>query len=95
MDDSAEIILEVDGEMAFWRQRPTHGIPVPAAYNDFVVGAALNLSRRNAAVQVSPLEVHLMHPRPVYANEYERYLDTKGSHSAPPITPPSYTSRGW
>jgi AraC-like DNA-binding protein len=48
-----------------------------------MISAGIAFSRRNVSVYVPPVEVHLEHPEPSYAAEYERILETKARFNMP------------
>jgi len=83
MHEAIEVNLAVEGEYAIWRSRVTDGVRQPPAINDHIVSADIAFSRRNVSVYVPPVEVHLMHPEPSYAAEYERILETKARFNMP------------
>lgn len=75
MNEAAEITISPEGDNVVWRYRPTDGVRMPPAANDFVVASSLGFSRRNAAVYEPPVEVRLMHERPSYAEEYRKAFE--------------------
>lgn len=75
MNDAAEGALEVKGELAYWHYRPGFDLVYPPATNDFIVASGIAFSRRNCVVYVPPIEVHVMHERPSYADKYALYLE--------------------
>lgn len=83
MHEAIDVSLIVEGDFATWRVRVTDGVRQPPAINDNIVSAAIAFSRRNTSIYVPPVEVHLMHPKPSYAEEYERILETKARFGMP------------
>jgi AraC-like DNA-binding protein len=83
MHEAIDVSLAVEGDCAFWRVRTTDGVRQPPAINDNMVSAACAFSRRNVSVYVPPVEVHLIHPKPSYAEEYEKILETKTRFGMP------------
>lgn len=83
MHEAIDVSLAVEGDFAIWRTRVTDGVRQPPAINDNIVSAGCAFSHRNVSVYVPPVEVHLMHPEPAYAAEYERILETKARFNMP------------
>jgi len=83
MHEAIDVALIVEGEHAIWRVRTTDGVRQPPAINDNIVSAACAFSRRNVSVYVPPVEVHLIHPKPSYAADYEKILETKARFGMP------------
>jgi AraC-like DNA-binding protein len=83
MHEAIDATISVEGPHAIWRVRVTDGVRQPPAINDNIVSAAIAFSRRNVSVYVPPVEVHLIHPKPSYADEYERILETTARFGMP------------
>ncbi len=83
MMEGVQVSLTVEQDLALWRFRPSDGLVLPAAANDYIVAVSLAFSRRNLSAYVPPLEVRLMHERTAYAAEYERFLETRVVFGAP------------
>ncbi len=92
MDSALETSVSTEGDRAFWRTRSREK-PMPAAGNDYLIALAIAFSKRNTAIYVPPVEVHLMHPRPSYADVYEKHFETRVLFDAPANTIVMHKSR--
>ncbi len=70
LHEAADVRLQEEGDLATWEFRVTDSVPQLPAANDFVVMCAAMFSRWYTGVFEPAVEVHLMHPRPSYEDEY-------------------------
>ncbi|MBN1653561.1 MAG: AraC family transcriptional regulator [Deltaproteobacteria bacterium] len=73
LDDLGDIALIEQYDKAIWQFRYKVVRPL-AAVNDYLVSSALTAITRFLGRFVPPIEVHVIHPEPDYANEYMRIL---------------------
>jgi AraC-like DNA-binding protein len=73
LDDVADMVLIEKDDRAIWQNR--YGVlrPLPAV-NDYLVSSAVGSVTRFSGRNERPLEVHVVHAEPSYADEYARYL---------------------
>jgi AraC-like DNA-binding protein len=76
MHEAADISIDVEGDLAFWRFRVNDGVAQPPAANDFVLMSSLAFARRNVASAEAPVAVHFMHEEPAYSSAYPDFLET-------------------
>jgi AraC-like DNA-binding protein len=48
----------------------------PPAANDFLIATMLNFARRHLVAYWPPAEIHLMHDKPSYVDQYARHFET-------------------
>jgi AraC-like DNA-binding protein len=73
LDDVAVMVLVEQDDRAIWQFRYGVARPLPAL-NDFLVSSGVSAIVGFSGGKERPLEVHVIHPEPAYANEYARYL---------------------
>lgn len=83
LNEAAELALIEDGDRVTMQHHVTDGVPQLPAANDFFMAAADTFAKTYCRVYRPPLEVHFMHPEPMYRAAYDRVFQTTVRFGAP------------
>jgi AraC-like DNA-binding protein len=75
LSDGAVIDLVYEGDFAIWRHHLTLDAPGPPAAHEFVVCSFFQSTARALGFKPRPIEVHFIHDKPSYVEEYEKFFD--------------------
>jgi AraC-like DNA-binding protein len=74
LDESVEVDLVEEGDLAFWRFVRSGGMPQPPGISEFMLASNAVVARRLVRVQIPPQAVHFTHDVATNPSEYERFF---------------------